>query len=410
MTADKAKSQRHTEGQDQESSKERRTKRTEEETGSRKMAELQNSVLLSLCIYNDSNLTGTGTPSAVFSRRQDHDSIVLPVIFGIICLVGTIGNCIVIYTITKKPKGNHNIADIFIVSLSVTDLLFLLGMPFLIHQLLGNGVWHFGATMCTIITALDANSQFASTYILTAMSVDRYLATVHPIRSSYVRTTCAAAMVILLLCLCSLITIIPVFMYTQLIELPDGNAGCGIILPNLSIDIYWYTLYQFFLAFVIPLLVICVVYIKIQKHISCVVVPLPQRNFRVRSKKITRTSVTICSAFFICWAPYYILQLVHLKVEHPTVMFLYAYNVAISLGYANSCINPFIYIVLSDTFKRHLIKAVCPGQQQRRGERHATSEVSPSVRICSVPTQETSLSMMYSNNIDNYISLSVSVP
>ncbi|CAH2307352.1 melanin-concentrating hormone receptor 1-like [Pelobates cultripes] len=264
--------------------------------------------------------------------------------------------------------------------------------------------------MCTIITALDANSQFASTYILTAMSVDRYLATVHPIRSSYVRTTCAASMVILMLCLCSLITIIPVFMYTQLIELPDGKAGCGIILPNLSIDIYWYTLYQFFLAFVIPLLIICIVYIKIQKHISCVVVPLPQRNFRARSKKITRTSVTICSAFFICWAPYYILQLVHLKVAHPTVMFLYAYNVAISLGYANSCINPFIYIVLSDTFKRHLIKAVCPGHQARRNARLAASDVSPSVRICSVPTQETSLSMMYSHNIDNYISLSVSVP
>ncbi|XP_018092077.1 melanin-concentrating hormone receptor 1 [Xenopus laevis] len=374
------------------------------------MAELDMDNPRGLFDFNGSNVSGTGSPAAVFSGRQDHSSVVLPVIFGIICLVGIIGNCIVIYTINKKPKGNHNIADIFIVSLSVTDLLFLLGMPFLIHQLLGNGVWHFGATMCTIITALDANSQFASTYILTAMSVDRYLATVHPIRSSYMRTTCAAALVILLLCLCSLITIIPVFMYTQLIEHPDGNAGCGIILPNFYIDIYWYTLYQFFLAFVIPLLIICVVYIKIQKHISCVVVPLPQRNFRARSKKITRTSVTICSAFFICWAPYYILQLVHLKVANPTVVFFYAYKVAISLGYANSCINPFIYIVLSDTFKRHLIKAVCPAQKVRRSERHAASEVSPSVRICSGPTQETSLSLMYSHNIDNYISLSVSVP
>lgn len=352
----------------------------------------------------------TVLPSADVPKRKDQSSIVLPVIFGIICLMGTIGNCIVIYTINKKPKGSHNIADIFIVSLSVTDLLFLLGMPFLIHQLLGHGVWHFGAAMCTIITALDANSQFASTYILTAMSVDRYLATVHPIRSSYVRTPFAAAAVIVVLCLLSLITIIPVFMYTQLIELSDGNAGCGIILPNLSIDIYWYTLYQFFLAFVIPLLVICIVYLKIQKHISCVVVPLPQRNFRVRTKKITRTAVTICSAFFICWAPYHILQLVHLKIAEPSLIFLYAYNVAISLGYANSCINPFIYIVLSDTFKRHLVKAVCPGQQVRRGERRVTSEISPSVRICSGPTQETSLSMMYAHNIDNYISLSVSVP
>nr|XP_033819123.1 melanin-concentrating hormone receptor 1-like [Geotrypetes seraphini] len=351
----------------------------------------------------------TALPAPDVQERNERSSTVLPVIFGIICLLGIIGNCIVIYTINKKPKGSHNIADIFIVSLSATDLLFLLGMPFLIHQLLGNGIWHFGAAMCTFITALDANSQFASTYILTAMSVDRYLATVHPIRSSYVRTPCAAGVVILMLCLLSLITIIPVVMYTQLIELSDGNAGCGIILPNLSIDIYWYTLYQFFLAFVIPFLIICIVYIKIQKHISCVVVPLPQRNIRARTRKITRTSVTICLAFFFCWAPYYFLQLVHLKITQPTVTFLYAYNVAISLGYANSCINPLIYILLSDTFKRHLVKAVCPGQQVRSA-RHVAGEASPSVKICSGPTQETSFSIMYSHNIDNYISLSVSVP
>ncbi|XP_019397449.1 PREDICTED: melanin-concentrating hormone receptor 1-like [Crocodylus porosus] len=338
---------------------------------------------------------------------EERSSVVLPIVFGIVCLVGTVGNCIVIYTITRKPKRNRNTADVFIVSLSITDLLFLLGMPFLIHQLLGNGVWLFGATMCTIITALDANSQFASTYILTAMSIDRYLATVRPIRSAYMRTPCTAAVVIFLLYLLSLLTSVPVFMYSQPIALPGSRAGCGIILPNLSVDIYWYTLYQFFLAFIIPLLVICIVYLKIQKHISRVVLPLPQRNFRARTKKIMRIAVTICSAFFVCWAPYYILQLVHLEVTQPTTAFLYAYNVAISLGYASSCINPFIYIVLSDTFQRKLVKAICPGRPARRGKRRPAGKVSPSVKLNSGPHQETSLSLTYSRNTGSYLTVSV---
>lgn len=65
----------------------------------------------------------------------------------------------------------------------MVDVLFLLGMLFLIHQLLGNRAWHFGETMCTIITALGANSQFTSIYVLTAMSIDCYLATIRPFTS-----------------------------------------------------------------------------------------------------------------------------------------------------------------------------------------------------------------------------------
>ncbi|KAJ1097172.1 hypothetical protein NDU88_002298 [Pleurodeles waltl] len=74
---------------------------------------------------------------------------------------GDRGNCIVFCTVCKKSIlqcGSSSFADIFIINLSVVDMLFLPGMPFLIHQLLGNGVWYFGETMCTIITALDTNT------------------------------------------------------------------------------------------------------------------------------------------------------------------------------------------------------------------------------------------------------------
>ncbi|KAK1886817.1 Melanin-concentrating hormone receptor 1 [Dissostichus eleginoides] len=149
---------------------------------------------------NDSffSLGDTNSTTTTAVDGSLHCSAILPVIFGIICFLGIMGNCIVIYTIMKKTKcrAKQTVPDIFILNLSIVDLLFLLGMPFLIHQLLGNGTWHFGAAMCTVITALDSNSQIVSTYILTAMTLDRYLATVHPIRFNYIRTPFVAALVI----------------------------------------------------------------------------------------------------------------------------------------------------------------------------------------------------------------------
>ncbi|XP_067914733.1 melanin-concentrating hormone receptor 1-like [Heterodontus francisci] len=331
-----------------------------------------------------------GKESLVGSNQfAPYTNVIMPSVFGVISFLGVIGNCIVIYTIVRKTKFRckHKVPDIFIFNLSLVDLLFLLGMPFLIHQLVGNGTWHFGAVMCTIITALDSNSQITSTYILTIMSFDRYLATVHPLKSTYMRTPSVATLVICLVWLMSFLTIIPMWLYTGLMSLPDGTVGCALLLPNPTTDIYWFTLYQFMVAFAIPLVIICIIYFKILQHMSTSVAPLPQRNLRMRTRKVTRMAVAICSTFFVCWGPYYILQLVHLSIEKPSLTFFHTYNFAISLGYANSCINPFLYIALSETFKRQFLMTVRPARQQFRVN-NSVGEGSMSIKLSSEPTQQ----------------------
>lgn len=322
--------------------------------------------------------------SLVCSVNMDdqYGNAILPSIFGIICLLGISGNTIVIYTIIKKTKcrAKQTVPDIFIFNLSIVDLLFLLGMPFLIHQLLGNGSWCFGATMCKVISALDSNSQTVSTYILTVMTLDRYVATVHPFRFNHVRTTCVASAVVAAVWALSLISITPVLMYTGLMPLQSGQVGCALLLPNPSTNICWFTIYQFVLAFALPLTIICVVFFKILKHMSTTVAPLPPRNQQVRNKSVTRMAVAICLAFFVCWAPYYILQIVHLGIQKPSASFYYVYHVAISMGYANSCINPFLYIILSKTFKRQFIVAIQPAHNHFRVNPSST-EATVSLRL-----------------------------
>ncbi|XP_068575263.1 melanin-concentrating hormone receptor 1 [Cebidichthys violaceus] len=326
---------------------------------------------MDFALIPNSSFSSFSSPENLQEDHEQYNSALMPSIFGVICFFGIFGNSVVIYTIVKKTKlcSQPTVPDIFIFSLSIADLLFLLGMPFLIHQLVGHGSWCFGGTMCTIITALDSNSQIVSTYILTVMTLDRYLATVHPIRFKHVRTPFVAGAAVALVWVFSLVSITPVWMYTGLMRLKDGSVGCALLLPDPATDTYWFTLYQFFLAFALPWVVICCVFFKILQNMSAAVAPLPRRSQRVRTRKVTRMAVAICLAFFVCWAPYYVLQLAHLGVQRPTFAFLYAYNIAISLGYANSCINPFIYIVLSETFQRRLVVALRPS--------HAVFRVAP---------------------------------
>ncbi|XP_007907777.2 melanin-concentrating hormone receptor 1 [Callorhinchus milii] len=304
------------------------------------------------------------------SGRFSYADLVLPVLFGVICLLGIAGNLTVIATVLKMSKLRrcNSVPDIYILNLSLVDLLFLLGMPFLIHQLLGKGAWRFGETLCTLITAVDSSSQFTSTYILTAMSVDRYLATVHPITSTRYRTPSVALCTVCFLWLLSLASVTPVWMYTRLIPFPGGQVGCGISLPRPEVDICWYTLYQFLLAFALPLAVIVTAYARLLQAVTSAVAPVTQRSVRLRAKKVTHTAVAICLLFFGCWAPFYTLQLLQLTVRQPTPSFHVAYNVAISLGYANSCLNPFLYLALCRTARQRMAVLFRSTQGQGRGQ------------------------------------------
>uniref|UniRef100_A0A8B9NXM5 G-protein coupled receptors family 1 profile domain-containing protein n=1 Tax=Apteryx owenii TaxID=8824 RepID=A0A8B9NXM5_APTOW len=174
---------------------------------------------LNSCISNSSkavqNFSRAGDPS-----RLSYASFIMPTLFGISCLL-----------VLKKSGPSSSVPDILI-SLSMVDLLFLLGMPFLTHQPLGNRAWHFRETVCTAITALDASRRFTSTYILTTMSIDCYLVTVYPFTPTCFRKPPLAILVICVLWALSFLRITPMWMYAQLIPLPGGLLSCGSCLPD----------------------------------------------------------------------------------------------------------------------------------------------------------------------------------
>lgn len=113
--------------------------------------------------------------------------IVVPFCFGIFALSGFFGNTLVILVVLFNQQM-HSTTNLLIVNLAVADLLFVVFcIPFTATDYITE-YWPFGDMWCRTVQYLIVVTAFASIYTLVLMSVDRFLAVVHPIRSRQLRT------------------------------------------------------------------------------------------------------------------------------------------------------------------------------------------------------------------------------
>ncbi|KAM3830437.1 melanin-concentrating hormone receptor 1-like [Vipera latastei] len=278
-------------------------------------------------------------------------SLVLPIIYAFICASGVLANGLVISVVLGcKPKV---VSDIYILNLAVADLLFLLGMPLIIHQLLQERGWVFGDFLCWAATTIDLNNQFSSVAILTLLCIDRYVAVVYSSTIGQRRTLRCTAMINVGIWVGSLILATPAMLYTRIFW-DNKTEICLIDLPGPR-SIYWYTLYQSLVAFLLPLLVITVLYSLTLHHLFRAMHRV-HRKASARSRKVTRMALTIIVAFFICWTPYHVLQLVNLTAT-PSATFFYLYQATICLSYAHSCVSPILVIFCTEFFQEKMAQS-----------------------------------------------------
>lgn len=118
----------------------------------------------------------------------------------------------------------------------------------------------FSSSTSSLFSFQDSLNQFTSIFCLMVMSIDRYLAVVHPIRSTKWRKPRVAKLINLTVWGVSLIVILPAMIFSGLNKVPV----CGIVWPEPQ-DIYYkaFIFYTFFIGFFLPLSVICLCYLLI---------------------------------------------------------------------------------------------------------------------------------------------------
>uniref|UniRef100_UPI00398F80B2 somatostatin receptor type 2-like n=1 Tax=Pristiophorus japonicus TaxID=55135 RepID=UPI00398F80B2 len=285
-------------------------------------------------------------------------SVLLPFIYFVVCVVGLSGNTLLIYVILRYAKMK-TVTNIYILNLAIADELFMLGLPFMAIQV-ALAHWPFGQAACRVLMSVDGINQFTSIFCLTVMSIDRYLAVVHPIRSSRWRKPRVAKLVNGAVWFISLLVILPIMIYSG-VQTRQGRSSCTITWP--STDNSWYMafgIYTFVLGFFLPLTIICLCYLMIIVKVKASGIRVGSSKRKKSEKKVTRMVSIVVAVFVFCWLPFYTFNFLSLAVEvKPTQAMKGLYEFVVVLSYANSCANPILYAFLSDNFKKSFQNVLC---------------------------------------------------
>ncbi|XP_078701046.1 neuropeptide S receptor-like [Branchiostoma floridae x Branchiostoma belcheri] len=349
-------------------------------------------------LFNSTNSTSTEEPKGgtIYSTHQTEQLVTLWVLFAFI----VVGNSLVLLVMWmerhKKTRMNF-----FIMNLALADLgagLFNV-LPDIVHRLTVE--WIAGDFMCKLIKYIQGGVLYGSTYVLVALSVDRYDAIIHPMRFAHDRKS--KAMICVAWGLAALFSI-PSPVIFALRMLPNGEWQCWAEWPE---DWYWtpYMTIVTTLVFFIPLVIISTCYIFIvvkiwrrskelvqeRKFIGEKCIPMTPRTFTQsnnkgspddqadddsspvkkrgcvgslrgpKGKKIMRQpssqgiipkakiktiklSLAIITAFIACWSPYFVFDMITNFSDLPESETKKRASLIIqNLPALNSAINPIIY-------------------------------------------------------------------
>lgn len=144
---------------------------------------------------------------------QGGSTLMTAVIYLVVFAVGLTGNTLTIYVMLRYAKMK-TVTNIYILNLAVADELYIVGLPFLTTQNVLS-YWPFGSFLCRVVMMADSMNQFTSIFCLTVMSIDRYLAVVHPIRSTKWRHPRVAKVVSAAVWAVSFVVVLPVVIFSD---------------------------------------------------------------------------------------------------------------------------------------------------------------------------------------------------
>ncbi|KAM6951820.1 urotensin-2 receptor [Aplochiton taeniatus] len=305
---------------------------------------------------NPSSPRGSGGTGSV-------DELVITSTFGtllsIVYVIGVSGN---VYTLVVMCHSIRLATSMYIsiINLALADLLYLSTIPFVVCTYFLKD-WYFGDVGCRILLSLDLLTMHASIFTLTVMCTERYLAVTKPLdtvrRSKSYRKALAWGVWLLSLFL----TLPMMIMVAQTTKKgSDGTVKrmCAPTWAPLAYKIYVTVLFG--TSIMAPGLIIGYLYIKlartyIQSQSNTVI---NSGHKRSPKQKVLIMIFTIVLVFWACFLPFWIWQLLPLYHDKPLSLTSHTHTcinyLVACLTYSNSCINPFLYTLLTKNYREYL--------------------------------------------------------
>uniref|UniRef100_A0A8C5MF27 P2Y purinoceptor 4 n=1 Tax=Leptobrachium leishanense TaxID=445787 RepID=A0A8C5MF27_9ANUR len=295
--------------------------------------------------------------------NEEFKFLILPISYSAVFLVGLPLNISAIWIFMTKMRP-WSCTTVYMCNLALSDLLYLLSLPFLIYYYANRNNWLFGEVLCKIVRFFFYSNLYCSILFLTCISVHRYIGICHPLLSlqrvkvRHTRMVCASVWLAVSFCL------VPNLFFVTVSTKGTSTICHDTTSTDKLVHFVEYSTAVMSLLFGVPCLVISCCYGLMAKELMKPQVNETSKTLPSYKKKSIKTIAVILIVFAICFLPFHITRTLYYyaRIFGAECNFLKAVNVVYKitrpLASANSCIDPVLYFLASDSYQSRLLQTV----------------------------------------------------
>ena len=297
----------------------------------------------------------------------------------LIFIIALIGHILVIY-IVCTVNHTRSSTNTLIANMAVADLLMTIDIPYILKFFHVGDKWFgtfMGTVLCKFFSSAQVGSIIASVFSLVAISLDRSFAILFPMKTVMAKN--AVRFAIAVVWLGALAFSLPLMVASKTVQFNGTDyLSCAEFWAPMSASTY--SLVLIIGGYIIPLIIIGVVYSL--AGISLWSRQLPGHKNVVSNKKAQSSSrratamlITVIIVFALSWLPFQAFEMLR-EYNRPMYSLLPIELLLITpwLAFANSAINPILYVIFSENYRKEFYRILCRGPSRKDCNRKAVIE------------------------------------
>ncbi|XP_008279037.1 uracil nucleotide/cysteinyl leukotriene receptor [Stegastes partitus] len=287
-------------------------------------------------------------------------NIILSTFYILIFVIAVPGNALALWAFFHQKSTSPS--KVFLRNLALADIFYVLILPMRIVYHLSDSHWPFGHILCKLSGFLFYLNMYCSLYLMSFISLDRFLAVVVPIRSQSIRKPVYANVAVGILWVTVIISMIPTLFSKQ--DSTNFSGTCAKLYLETTSPT---ALVSTIVAFAIPLTTIVVSYILILLKLRTV----KQQEQRPVKDKAVKMIILIVMNFLLAFVPYHVCRIIYIKshnADHITAASLESLGRANQITSALTCVSgvldPVMYFFLNRAYKDTFLKLFCRNRER----------------------------------------------
>ncbi|XP_036725320.1 C-C chemokine receptor-like 2 isoform X3 [Balaenoptera musculus] len=301
----------------------------------------------------EDNLSDSDMESCTPYEPKMLSAQLVPYLYTAVFTAGLLDNILVVLIVVKY-KGLKQVENIYFLNLAISNLCFLLTLPFWAYTASREGVLR--DPLCKILVALYSIGLYSEAFFNVLLTVQRYQEFFRMRRLfSACRMVAGSIFTSALAWVTAILVTLPELAFYKP-QMESQKYKCFFTRPHFlpADETFWkhfLTLKMNILGFLLPLFFFVFCYVRMRKTLKC----------GVRNCDLFKLVFTIMVVFLLMWGPYNIALFLSAFNEHFSLHGCessYNLNRSIQImkiiATTHCCINPLLYVFLNKAFRKHL--------------------------------------------------------